>query len=80
MTWLFVAAALGLGLCAYRLALLLQDEREKHEPRNPQVREAMAKVMAKAPVREPIRTQDGDPKRHHQHRVLQMGPKKVSGL
>jgi hypothetical protein len=78
MTWLFVAAALGLGLCAYRLALLLQDEREKHEPRNPQVREALGRVMAKAPVREPIRTQAGDPKRHCQHKEVLRWKKEAS--
>jgi hypothetical protein len=66
VTWLFVAAALGLGLCAYRIALLLQDEREKHEPRNPQVREALTKVMAKGKQTEPVQKYPGDPKRHTQ--------------
>jgi hypothetical protein len=80
VTLIFIVAAFALIYPAYLWALHLQDEREKSEPRNPQVREALGRVMAKAPVREPIRTQDGDPKRHHQHRVLQMGPKKVSGL
>jgi hypothetical protein len=78
MIWLFVAAALGLGLCAYRIALLLQDEQEKHAPRNPQVRHALERVMAKGKQTEPIRTQAGDPKRHTQIKEVLRWKKEAS--
>jgi hypothetical protein len=78
MTLVFLVAAFALMVPAYLWALHLQDEREKAEPRNPQVREAMAKVMAKAPVREPIRTQAGDPKRHCQHKEVLRWKKEAS--
>jgi hypothetical protein len=79
MTLVFLVAAFALMVPAYLWALHLQDEREKQEPRNPQVREALTKVMAKGKQTEPIQTYAGDPRRHTQFHVVQRYQKKASG-
>lgn len=71
MTWLFLAATIGLGVCAYKWTVLYLDERDKQIPLNPRLRKAW----------------DGEPPRYRrtcegamkkQHKPVERWPRKVS--